>query len=578
MDTCSELVKLSTEPCEGAAFESWLELKDAIAFLEKNSRDNEFVVYAGMHGVFIHGIAAPAALLAPPDVADLMSWNCNASSEWGISCSYRDRDLPWAEIVPPLDGTGSRTLDQGEQLVFARHFSGRIGEKAYCEVLQEVVQVSNLHFLEERNAYCRIDKHGDIEEAIRITRIPAQGEAFGASIVTFEREVLDQYLALTDSVLVRTFDFTRYKSSAFDGWSESGNDSHVVTDDLFYRMRVDPGHAGYIRGCQIVRPGMSRQDVASRLTREEPREHASFVAHDWKNRTVRDVSAAPGATANYFTKSDLPYEVSPAFFRPEVLLKYKADPDKYRLTGRSIECRDTWSLQTYDINDAGQVHTYIVYLRHLPFEEQLHWKSYNEPPKGPISQRAMATDFQGNWDSAYDPLESLKEAFRYLNRRQVRWWRMRAANLMDLVHHPVTNAADEWASELLHLDQLTVEGFDRKSLRLQAERLGRMPELEWRSLKLVEECLVGLGFEDDHARQILASFREVHGLRSKLKGHASGEEATAIKKRVLATHQTYREHFRALSAECDSSIRSITASLEKMTPTSPDQANDTDTP
>jgi hypothetical protein len=87
-----------------------------------------------------------------------------------------------------------------------------------------------------------------------------------------------------------------------------------------------------------------------------------------KNGVIREISCAPGATANYFTESDLPFELSPAFFSPEVLRKYKADSDKYSLAGRSISCRCAWSLQTYDVNEAGQVHTYLVYLRNLPYD------------------------------------------------------------------------------------------------------------------------------------------------------------------------------------------------------------------
>ncbi len=46
------------------------------------------------------------------------------------------------------------------------------------------------------------------------------------------------------------------------------------------------------------------------------------------------MSTAPGATANYFTESDLPFETTPAFFRPDVLLKYKFDSEKYTLESR----------------------------------------------------------------------------------------------------------------------------------------------------------------------------------------------------------------------------------------------------
>src|SRR6185312_15144701 len=244
------------------------------------------------------------------------------------------------------------------------------------------------------------------------------------------------------------------------GWGAAHDISFRSEGEMHYRSHVEPGYASYLRGVQLVRSSVSREQIIRRhgYMEVEERQYASFIAQDWKNNVIREILCAPGATANYFTKSDLPFELSPAFFKPEVLLKYKADSEKYRLKGRSISCRGAWSLQTYDINDAGQVHTYLVYLRSLPYEEQLYWKSYNEEPKAPISKRAFTTDFEGEWDLEYDPLNSLIQAIGDLNLDQVPWWTLRAENLRDQLHYPVTTSADEWATEILNLDQLVVEG------------------------------------------------------------------------------------------------------------------------
>jgi hypothetical protein len=87
--------------------------------------------------------------------------------------------------------------------------------------------------------------------------------------------------------------------------------------------------------------------------------------------------------------------------------------------------------------------------------------------------------------------------------------------------------------------------------------LGRSPDTKLRSLKLVEECLVGLGFEQEHARQITAPLYNAHNYRSQLKGHATGGEASKIRAAVLSKHGTYRKHFEALCAACDQSMRAI---------------------
>lgn len=398
---------------------------------------------------------------------------------------------------------------------------------------------------------------------IRIVEKPGKGEEFGTEIVAFKRDLLDEYLVLTDSVIVRTFDFTRYRPGSFSGW-RAGHDERLQRGcDICYRSHVEPGYASYSRGFQIVRSLATKEAITRRFdpTTPEERQYASFIAYDWKNKVVKEISCAPGHTANYFTKSDLPFEVSPAFFRPEVLLKYKADSEKYHLAGRSISCRGAWSLQTYDINDAGQVHTYLVYLRNLPYEEQLYWKSYNEEPKAPISKRAITTDFEGTWYLEYDPLDSLKEAVGNLHRDQVPWWTLRSEKLRDQINYPVTSSPDEWANEILNLDQLVVEGFEAKWLRNKAQSMGREPDGSFASLRLVEQCLVALGFAEDDAKKLVAPLKEVHDLRSKVKGHASGKDGAAIKKQILKKYGGYKDHFRTLCRRCDESIRAIAEAL-----------------
>ena len=558
------LSRISEPPSRKEDFDTWLNMGSALAFMCDNVKDSEFVVYASNRSVFIHAILAPTARLNPPDVDDLMSWSCNASSSWGIGVQYSEPRAVW--ISAPLNHTGSRTLNGAEQLVFSRDFDGRTGKKGYYEILQKFTHLFDLHYMEERHAYCRLDGRGDVEDMVRVIEIPGKGEAFGTNVVVFNRNLLDEYLTLTDTTVVRTFDFTRFQPGKFSGWSNDHDRPPQADGDMHYRLHVEPGYASYLRGFQLVRSIATRDGIIKRFDYRaaEDKQYASFVAQDWKNNVVREISCAPGCTANYFTESDLPFELSPAFFKPEVLLKYKADSDKYRLDGRSISCRGAWTLQTFDINDAGQVHTYLVYLRRLPYEEQLYWKSYNETPKSWISKRAFTTDFEGTWYSEYDPLTSLKHAVGDLDVGQVPWWTLRSERVRDQLHYPVTSSTDEWANEILNLDQLVTEGFESKWLRTKAQSLGRTPDIRLASLNLVQECLVAVGFEEVHARHIVAPLKEAHDLRSKVKGHASGKGGSEIKAQILRDYGTYGEHFRALCKRCDESIRAITEAFTKL--------------
>ena len=429
--------------------------------------------YSAVGEVFMRAVLVPSEKLAPPDLKDLMGWQPTLSSSWGLCYSFNP---PGVSVEPPLSGSCSRTLvEAGEQLVFAREFEGFAVKKHYIEVLQKLSHLFGLHYVEERSAYCRLDRHGDLEDVVSILRMedPSR-QVRGGTIVTIKRAVLDEYMAVTDTSVVRMFDIARFKPHNFGGWLSPVSSDETSDGDLHYRYHVEAGHASYMRGVQLIVSSMSKNEAATRLgVGPEPnRDYATFVVQDWRNGVVTEVSCEPGHTANYFTKSDLPFELSPVFFRSEVLLKYKADSEKYALEDRLISFRGAWHLETYDINEAGQVHTYLVYLRNLPYEEQLYWKAYNEPPKGPIAERACRTDFKGEWHSEYDAIQSVREIINRLNESNAPWWAHRSERLVERIHYPVTNSVDEWCNEILNLDQLVVEGLKSSWLRRRAEELG----------------------------------------------------------------------------------------------------------
>jgi hypothetical protein len=156
--------------------------------------------------------------------------------------------------------------------------------------------------------------------------------------------------------------------------------------------------------------------------------------------------------------------------------------------------------------------------------------------------RSIKTDFEASWDDEYDPLSSLVEKLTALHENNCEWWKLRDPELPHIVHYPVTQSYDEWAEELLKLDQLVIEGFEEKALRLAADLVGRkeaIKELEkstgskLRGLKLIEQSLIGMGLSEKDSHEVLAPFHEIHNYRSILKGHARGSEATRIEKLAI---------------------------------------------
>jgi len=365
--------------------------------------------------------------------------------------------------------------------------------------------------------------------------------------VSFKREPLDHYLAVSDSALVRMFDFTLLRYGNFSGWPDGAENIFDQSDDFFYRQKIANGHAAYTRGVQIVRPIRSQSEIFSFLRDEwygrHDKRYVDFIANDWRNKCVTNISTDPAATTNYFEAKEnaLPFELSPAFFRPEVLLKYKGDRDKYTVGPRDISCRAAWSLRRYDVNEAGQVHAYICDLRDLPYSEQLHWASYNEEPKANISERAFVNDFKGEFSLHTDPLQDVLTIVRRWAETKAPWWRLREKALLENVSTPRTGSRDEWAGAFMDVSQLIIEGFDVKAIRVKLTEADIPFEKEERSIVLLEKLLTGHSESIDPQR--LEGLRTVQLIRTKVKGHSAGADATDLTQNALLEHETFTAHF-----------------------------------
>jgi hypothetical protein len=169
-----QLARLSHKPDNGSEkYKNWVEQDDFVHFLQAIPSATDIILYASVpYFTFIYGVLVPERLVTPPDIDDLHHWSCNPFSSWGITISYGARRR--VSLSPPLDHTGSKTLDSGEQIVFTRKFDGRQEQRSYIEVSQKLTHAFGLHWVPEREAYCRFDDRGDVEEVVRVVNVSGQ--------------------------------------------------------------------------------------------------------------------------------------------------------------------------------------------------------------------------------------------------------------------------------------------------------------------------------------------------------------------------------------------------------------------
>jgi hypothetical protein len=537
-----------------------------VKFLRTLIRSDEIIVHARGPAFLVVGALAPRSKLITPDWSDLESQNMPwPHSTWSIQYVQSGRGLRRVYLEPPLGSGTSRTFEGGEPLFFLRRMESLADAPRAIEINQKLVHALRIHYHAPRNAYCRIDEAGDLEDVVRILRGPSTDDDSGLCAIAVRRQDLEEFMAVTDTSVVLRFDITR-APQGFGGWA--GEQSSTRCEDMTFNAGTGSG-GSYANGALIV-PGTKTVDdlIEEWRRRDDPaaRQYASFKVFDWKNRKAVETSCGPGHLSNYFETSELPYELSPAFFRASVLHKYKADAEKYDLQARSISCRSAWHLETYDINGEGLVHTYVGYLARLPFEEQLYWQSFNVwPEEGVglrelISSRAFKTDFEGSWDLVYDPVEALKRKVREWNARAPQWWQPRPDALLDAVHHPATDSIKEWGDELVALDQLLVEGLLEKKLQTLATERGVTFDARWRALKMLEAILAASDGKE-RAKEAMSGLFVLHDLRSIVRGHATGTKGQEAVQQARTQHGSLRAHFRALAERCDEALTMVTTVL-----------------
>ena len=177
-----KIFSLSKEPEQKEGFNTWVQQGEVIPFLEQEIEDENIIIYASLPHVFIHAVLIPDTNLDESTVEDLLRWNHNPYSTWGLVCSSDD-----AWIEGPLVGSGSKTLSKGEQIIFGRSFDGDESRKRYFELEQKISHVLGIHYVSERNAWCRLDQFGDIEDIVKITELKVLPNNQSGKIITVKK-------------------------------------------------------------------------------------------------------------------------------------------------------------------------------------------------------------------------------------------------------------------------------------------------------------------------------------------------------------------------------------------------------
>lgn len=473
------------------------EFADALNFL-LNSKDNEVPIIAYAKGIWINSIIVPKTDLLDKYIKKLLEWSIFTSSY-----SYWKSNDKFILSEPCQSYKPTEILANATPIFLERYIFNHT--ETSIEINQKISHRLDIAEFKEKNHFYKMDEYGDKIEVASITK------AENKTLCLFNKKELDNYLNISNSVLIRFFNISILKKA--NPQNSSTNIVKLDEDEIYYKNHTQYSNLKKptfreIKGFQIIRDN-------KKLKNEKKINYQDFKVLNLKTGEVTTNSCNPNKLGNPFIKSEYIDEISPVFFRTEVFKKYH-DSDKYIIENRYIECKGIWSLRYSLSDDKSQVIVYIKDLGGLPEYEQNYWKSFNVEPKSKISEHVIRTDFLGEWDDTIDPLTCLKDCLHNfpscnIDGKEVKIWieknKKNIRNLENLqyIKHP---NKEIWEFEVKKLHQLIVEGFVGKKIDEIAKKIGCYDN-NLKSLKQLKKCISNL-YDDKTADYIINPLIELN--------------------------------------------------------------------
>ena len=278
--------------------------------------------------------------------------------------------------------------------------------------------------------------------------------------------------------------------------------------------------------------------------------------------SIRDLhpsKATSDALRSYFDVIDNRcLQITPAFFNASVLDKYLCNPEQYEVKERRIYSKDAWSLETYDINEAGQVHTYLIYLGQLPRREQEYWKTFNEQPRGGISERAFKTDIESDYgpDTASNRLKRLGER---QERKNSAWWKTRDREALER-YIPCTNgnAVNLWSESIGNLYKVTVENLVTEYFMAEGPHAERRKPT---TIQVLSKWVNTIGIKEEERGKIVGPLKELAHLRNNVQAHGRRPD---VAKKLLMEARKFPLRLRGHSLDLTARVVESVTTLEKV--------------
>jgi hypothetical protein len=402
---------------------------------------------------------------------------------------------------------------------------------SYIEIQEEFRLFHNLYYDSIEAKYIKIQNDGNEEDIIII-----EGEA-----VRIKTRALREYAAIKDASIMLYIDSVRYSPILIDQISELKRHQEYRDDKMAYELHVkdnilsnpDERTFSLFIGKRIIR-AFSKEKAGIWPYEDESEQYESFIVGLNDDDDTITHSCDPKELENPVgANPDAPDYLTPIFFRREVLNKYYAQPQKYKVDDGHLWCGSLWALRM-DNNHPKYVIVWLGDLgTDLPYCEQTYWKAFNVPADGSISKTCYTRHILGEFADPESPdlkfkieLSQFKE-----NWNKIHGWPLllelshEDQHLLTALHLPTTGDQAEFDNQVLALTKILVDSLNEAELE---KHISSVPK----GGKGIGKLEGFLQENNNHKVNFIVSFlRNLQALRSTGVGHRKGDNYEKVARR-----------------------------------------------
>jgi hypothetical protein len=353
-------------------------------------------------------------------------------------------------------------------LLFRRYFHGAI--PSYMEVDEEFRFYHNLAEAQNPRRLVAFDSSGREIEVVR----------FQQNEVSIHLKYLRQFQAGTRLHLAVYIESIRYSRSALKIIPASQRRRVRSKDMVIWRRWISKCDfmddyetlSGVLCKAILAPPPLEGAGIWPFEEKHDKRPVSFVIGVDDEGREIEHTSA-PDALNNYFgANPKAAHYLTPVFFRREVLVKYYAEPHRYKVKDGDLSCLGLWNLRMDNDRDVYVVAFLGDLGRDLPYAERLHWRQFNVAPDGKLSKTSYKRFFRAEFTDA----EATDFVFRRVYRAVATEWEVNQgwplflapdpgdAHLLETIRIPITESQAELDEQVGCLAKLIIDSLNERAI------------------------------------------------------------------------------------------------------------------